>query len=778
MNTLRFISRILSCILLIVVYSFLLEQQGANAQVNNIGYTVLQDCDSVLIYCSSNQTSLCGFASTKSNGVRKAIIGTADGANSDFTFPSPFANSYRTSKQQYLYKASELINAGLVAGRIVGLGFQLADTAGLQLQYNFYNIKIGCTQMDSIEYIATSGLTQVYGPASIFPALSDSIYFGIGVGNYYYNWDGVSNILVEICYSNLTSEPTFNAHFKLQNTTYTSSNVSFSNSMAYCLYTGAPDITFYKRPVIQFYQNDDAINGFWLNGNSVADSTKSITTASASNQPFIWQTNDFNGVFLSYDTLTIPQNSMSIQPISPICKGDSVELKALFSSMCPVYQGSPSFTWLDAQSSIVGNDSVLNLSPTSTQTFYCHFQNGCGCTLIDSITVFVTEVEIQATIIATPSCGLNNGAFQLSGNGGSGNYQFSIDSGLTYSPQSLYIQQYQGFFWVSIEDASGCKSPQPIAFALNNSLSFDSINVQNVACYGGNSGQIELYLTGGNANNFFFLNNQYANIVGVFSSLSAEYYVVGVETFIGCKFDTLIRITQPDSNSIEVKTTDNSCIGSCNGKIAIQSISGGTAPFQLIWNSGSVSDSITSLCDGNYTLQLTDANGCIKNYSYVIATINPFTLSTIYAGTNNSVLLVPIGGVEPITFQWSNGNTSELLVATSDGIYTVLATDSSGCVVADTFLLIPNSVENISLDNFKLFPNPTSNFVTISAGYLSSVYSIQIYSMSGQLVFKKQKVTGDVTISLENWPQGIYFVRIFNDFHEIKQFKLIRTSEK
>lgn len=60
---------------------------------------------------------------------------------------------------------------------------------------------------------------------------------------------------------------------------------------------------------------------------------------------------------------------------------------------------------------------------------------------------------------------------------------------------------------------------------------------------------------------------------------------------------------------------------------------------------------------------------------------------------------------------------------------------------------------------FKLYPNPSSDYLTISLVEESTPYSIKIYSIQGHLVYEGAEI-GNHTISVENFSSGLYTVLI------------------
>lgn len=119
---------------------------------------------------------------------------------------SPFAAT-KARKIQYLYTAAELNGLGFTKGLIKAIGFNVS-TLGTAERNNFV-IHMGATSMDnfpSTTFIPTSSL-QVYKAASSQTLTAGVNMFQLDSG---YQWDGVSNVVVQFTYSDLdlTSNPT------------------------------------------------------------------------------------------------------------------------------------------------------------------------------------------------------------------------------------------------------------------------------------------------------------------------------------------------------------------------------------------------------------------------------------------------------------------------------------------------------------------------------------------------------------------------------------------
>ncbi len=141
------------------------------------------------------------------------VVGVNDGTpNTSTGDPSPLQDYWKTQRTQYLYTASELAGAGLVAGNITEIGWVATALNASALQEN-YTISMKSTASTVLTTTFESGATIVYGPTDFTPSATGNVMFTLTTP---FVWNGTSNIIVELCAG-------------LASGTYTE-NVSCSNS--------------------------------------------------------------------------------------------------------------------------------------------------------------------------------------------------------------------------------------------------------------------------------------------------------------------------------------------------------------------------------------------------------------------------------------------------------------------------------------------------------------------------------------------------------------------
>ncbi|MEL6134820.1 MAG: gliding motility-associated C-terminal domain-containing protein, partial [Bacteroidota bacterium] len=122
-----------------------------------------------------------------------------------------------------------------------------------------------------------------------------------------------------------------------------------------------------------------------------------------------------------------------------------------------------------------------------------------------------------------------------------------------------------------------------------------------------------------------------------------------------------------------------------NGSISIAT-SGGSAPYQFVWDHGASGANLNGLFPGDYRATITDQNGCQDEISVTLTQPQTAVLAeisktevTCFQGANGRAEVVATGGVPPYTYQWSRGDQADYMADVQAGTYTVVVTDANGC---------------------------------------------------------------------------------------------------
>jgi hypothetical protein len=165
----------------------------------------------------------------------------------------------------------------------------------------------------------------------------------------------------------------------------------------------------------------------------------------------------------------------------------------------------------------------------------------------------------------------------------------------------------------------------------------------------------------------------------------------------------------------------------------------------------------------DFTLEVTDTNGCI---GYDTLNINILEISVSISSFGDS--LGASISQEAESIYWNTGDTTSTITPNSNGIYTITVTNQIGCIASDS-IVFENVSTNITANNsnlIKLFPNPTSNYINVSANKLINVTGIdsekflfELFDENGRKVLSKSiNINGSLDLSKLN--EGIYFYNL------------------
>ncbi|MFH2142596.1 MAG: T9SS type A sorting domain-containing protein [Bacteroidota bacterium] len=253
-----------------------------------------------------------------------------------------------------------------------------------------------------------------------------------------------------------------------------------------------------------------------------------------------------------------------------------------------------------------------------------------------------------------------------------------------------------------------------------------------------------------------------------------------------------LYISEPAANLITTNATGN---GYCNGSI-LANVSGGTPPYTFIWDNGTTDSLLSNLCGGIYYLTITDNINC--NISLFDTITNPLdslsfsdTLSTTVDTCifNNSL---PVDSAwitnatiigNDILFTWifwqEGTSITHSFLYPYSGVYsgnglvylTIICTSGSKTIYAFNFIdfydlsiLIGNG--QLAINNFKIYPNPTTGVITINNEKLE-IKNVSVFDIYGKEIFidkvKSQKSNNKsqkYELDLSSLPKGIYLIKL------------------
>ncbi|MCF8458058.1 MAG: hypothetical protein K9H62_19165, partial [Bacteroidales bacterium] len=277
-------------------------------------------------------------------------------------------------------------------------------------------------------------------------------------------------------------------------------------------------------------------------------------------------------------------------------------------------------------------------------------------------------------------------------------------------------------------------------------------NLAAPSCYGAPNGQIEALVSNGNSPYLYNWDNGASS--NLLSGLAAGTYNLTLTDQDGCQASTSFSLTQPDEIVLTSQTGNVLCNGGNNGWIDVAT-TGGTTTYTFAWSNGETGEDIDNLQAGSYTLTVTDQNNCTASIQIEITEPTALQIGFnsympyCYGESNGSVEVSPMGGIEPISIQWDNGETGLENSVLPSGTYCVTLTDLNGCQIDDCVEIVDpvQTVVNLSATNASCNGAADGTITTtVTSG------SVYIYSWSN----------GAETANLSNLSVGVYFLTAYD----------------
>lgn len=365
------------------------------------------------------------FSSTKQ-------LGTGILENTSTSYPAPYGNYYEGAKHQFLFLASELSAAGLTAGNVTSLAFNVTNLNASDPYTNF-NIAIATTTLINITAFQTTGFSTYFSAATYSPTLGTNTH----TFSTPYVWDGTSNIIIETCFNNTPNGFSSNVSVSQSSTPFTStvwynadgdaslcSSTTSFNSLAQ-----RPNIAF-EQPATITYTWSPSIE---LSASNIANPVANVTSTRT------YTITGLTSGCMTYDTVQI-----FVKPTPTPNLGNDT----LFCSLPVILNANTT-----ANSYLWNNGSIgSSLNITTPGKYWIRATNTNGCTNSDTIQAGLGASPIVTLGPDTAFC--QGSSIHLYAGAGTGNI-YSWSNGATTSSISVSTS---GTYSVLVTNTVGCQS--------------------------------------------------------------------------------------------------------------------------------------------------------------------------------------------------------------------------------------------------------------------------------------------------------------------------------
>lgn len=390
--------------------------------------------------------------------------------------------------------------------------------------------------------------------------------------------------------------------------------------------------------------------------------------------------------------------------------------------------------------------------------------NGCTDT---AVVLIPANSNLSLTLSGNvpPTCfGACDGSLMVQASGGntSAPYQYTWDNSATTAQINGLCA---GTYRVTVVDMDGCSAAG--AFTLGEPDSLTVVLTSNAAnCPGSRDGSINSVVLGGS------LPYNYAWSTGAttitLSSIPTGTYTLTVTDGNGCRVVSSAFVDNADTIVLttSIATPYNgqqiSCADGNDGQATVTA-SRGSAPYTYQWITGATTATTSQLQASTYPVTVTDANGCIAIDSVTLMhppqiVINTQLLSnyngynvSCYDGSDGILLANAIGGTGTLSYQWSDGQSTDTATNLGRGRYAVTVTDINGCftVVTDSLSTPPAlQTQTTPLQNIACHGDSTGQAIVTTNGGIAP-YSF-VWS------------NGSMGDTVNGLPSGFHTVRILD----------------
>jgi hypothetical protein len=471
-------------------------------------------------------------------------------------------------------------------------------------------------------------------------------------------------------------------------------------------------------------------------------------------------------------SVTVTVNTLSTDPTSanasasPVCPGAPVTLSVSGGSLGTM----ASWAWYTGScgGSLVGTGTSISVNPASSTTYYVRAEGSCNTTACATVTVNVNTVSTAPASITTPSTNICHGASAvLTVSGGSlgtgasfnwysgscGGTLIGTGSSITVTPGSTTS------YFVRAEGTCNTTACAIITLTLSSQPLSANATANNVTCFGGSNGTVDLVVSGGAAPFAYAWSN--GQTTEDLSSLQAGTYSLTVTDNFGCTTTASATVSQP-SAALSGDTTAVACdnftwygttyTSSAEPVHVFTSMAGcdSTVTLHLTILNSSASSMTATACDsytlngityassGSYQQTLVNAAGCDSILTLNL-TINQSTSGTLNvtacdsytlnsstytsSGSYTQLLVNAAGCDSTLTLNLTLGNSSSATITetacgeytlngttyTSTGIYTQSLVNAAGCDSTLTIDLTVNTIDNgVTMTGASLTANSTT----------------------------------------------------------------------
>ncbi len=407
-----------------------------------------------------------------------------------------------------------------------------------------------------------------------------------------------------------------------------------------------------------------------------------------------------------------------------------------------------------------------NALPAGTHSF--EVIDAVGCVYAGDVTLTSPSPITYSSSLVSPSCaGGNDGSALLVISGGTPVY--TQDWGVA-DPSALSA----GTFGFTITDAANCTQVGSVTIVEPTGVNVVS-NILEPSCFGGTDGSATLTISGGTAGYIEDWGGVDQN------NLEAGSYSVLITDAEGCELSHVVTVGEPSALLATTQVSNPSCNGFMDGEV-ILNVVGGTPGYIEDWNGVDPS----SIGAGNYSVGITDANGCFVSSIFSVTEPTELTISLSTQdevnGNDGEIAVIVTGGTPAYEYSIDNGAfvSNNVFSGLSNGVHTIFVQDANGCSVSATSTVDEASSVGIGEGYFagvSVYPVPMTNNLSIdfSNKATQDQVAVVVVNVLGEIMYSDvvDRANTIHTIDVAMYPSGAYFLTLQSS-EKLRVIKLVK----
>lgn len=417
-------------------------------------------------------------------------------------------------------------------------------------------------------------------------------------------------------------------------------------------------------------------------------------------------------------------------------------------------------------------DTFLTISLNPNTTYFWKvkpFHVGEYCAPYSAQKRFSTNADddiiaVQNVNVVTPSCnGLLDGSITVELAGGAAPYNIQWQEDLAGQEGTTISNIGAGIYTAIVTDANNIEQEISVELGEPNNIAVSWDQIFNY--------EYELKEIDGGTPPYTYswdgLSDEPIQL------LEPGLHHIYVTDFKGCIDTTNVTVLGMATSIVNLLCAENNI-----GEIDVDSIYGGTAPYDIrwMWEFQEVSNT-ENLPSGVYYATIVDAEGVTATLSAEVGGPLPFNADVQVSGDNGHLTIS--GGSAPYQVIWSAGDINVNDVYTLPlGQNFVYIIDANGCEYQENFVVLYSGIQDIEGSGFSVFPNPSyqSNINIQTSKPLKNVH-IALFNLLGQKVLEQTIDNNTTTFSIDTQQlsSGIYHL-IITDQQDRYQTKIMLSK--